>query len=348
MISYPHREMVHFFLKGIHVSEGFQIGYSSPPSNLKSNMQSALHHPEVVDWYLAAEVQEHRVVGPFQRSSIPAAHVSRFWVIPKAHQPNKWHLIVDLSHPPGKSVNDDIPKELCSMTYITIDNVIQKIVALGPGTLLAKIDIKSAFRLIPVHPADRHLLAMAWRDAVYIDTCLPFSLRSAPKLFNLLADLLEWILKHLDVTYLLHYLDDVLTISSPDTSECHHNLQLLIEVCRMLGIPLAIEKVVGPLTVLEFLGILLNTIQMEARLPEEKLARIQATIREWLGKKKATKREILFLVGLLQHASQSCPPRSHICTSYVQCCSKSGKAGLLHSFEQRVSLGSVLVALIHK
>ena len=203
------------------------------------------------------------------------------------------------------------------MTYITIDDAIQKIVALGPGTLLAKIDIKSAFRLIPVHPADMHFLAMAWRDAVYIDTCLPFSLRSAPKLFNLLADLLEWILKHLGITFLLHYLNDLFTIDSPDTSECHRNLQLLIEVCRMLGIPLAIEKVEGPLTVLEFLGILLDTIRMEARLPEEKIVRIQATIHEWLGKKKATKREILSLVGLLQHAAKVvCPGRTFVRRMY--------------------------------
>ena len=52
------------------------------------------------------------------------------------------------------------PKNLCSLTYITIDSAIQGIMQLGQGTLLAKIDIKSAFWLLPVHPADRHLLAM--------------------------------------------------------------------------------------------------------------------------------------------------------------------------------------------
>ena len=58
---------------------------------------------------------------------------------------------------------------------------------------MAKVDIKSAFRLIPVHPADRHLLAMKWRDKLYIDGCLPFGLHSIPKLFNIRADLLSWI-----------------------------------------------------------------------------------------------------------------------------------------------------------
>ena len=110
---------------------------------------------------------------------IPSAHISRFGVIPKSHQPNKWRLIIDLSHPQGKSVNDGVQKDLCSMAYISVDDAIRKIITLGKGTLLAKMDIKSAFHLIPVHPADRHLLAMEWQGSLYIDTCLPFGLRSA-------------------------------------------------------------------------------------------------------------------------------------------------------------------------
>ena len=101
---------------------------------------------------------------------------------------------MNLSHPRGYSVNDAIPKELCSISYVTIDDAIQKIVKLGPNTLLAKIDVKSAFRLMPVHPADRHWLAMEWDGKLLINTSLPFGLRSAPKLFNNMADLLHWIL----------------------------------------------------------------------------------------------------------------------------------------------------------
>lgn len=96
----------------------------------------------MIDEYLQKEVQEARVIGPFPPSMIPDAYISRFGVIPKSHQPNKWRLIVDLSYPQGRSVNSSIPKELCSISYITIDDAISKILALGPGTLLAKIDIK--------------------------------------------------------------------------------------------------------------------------------------------------------------------------------------------------------------
>ena len=145
-----------------------------------------------MDEYLTAEIAQHHVAGPFIKSTIPRAHVNRFGVIPKNHNPNKWTLIVDLSHLTGQSVNDGIPKDLCGLTYIAIDTAIEHILTTGPGTLLTKIYIKNAFWLLPVHPADCHMLVMKWNDQVYIDTCLPFGLRSAPKLFNILADLLSW------------------------------------------------------------------------------------------------------------------------------------------------------------
>lgn len=42
---------------------------------------------------------------------------------------------------------------------------------------MAKID---AYRNVPVHSDDRHLLAMQWDDEILLDKVLPFGLRSAP------------------------------------------------------------------------------------------------------------------------------------------------------------------------
>lgn len=58
----------------------------------------------------------------------------------------------------------------------------------------------------------------------------------------------------------------------------------MIQVCQLLNVPLAIEKVEGPSTLLEFLGILLDTVRMEACLPEDKLARLRAMVSDWLEK----------------------------------------------------------------
>ena len=103
LMAHPNRGLVHFFLQGIAC--GFRIGYSLPPFELKSakrNMNSARTHAKIVDDYLAEEVQAGRVMGSFPSNAIPNAQVSHFGVIPKAHQRNKWRLIIDLSHPKGK------------------------------------------------------------------------------------------------------------------------------------------------------------------------------------------------------------------------------------------------------
>lgn len=174
-------------------------------------MESAYSHAEIVSDYLKTEVSLTRVVGPLPPNIVQHGQISRFGIIPKRHQPDKWRLIIDLSYPSNHSVNDGIPAALCSLQYVTIDDAIQQIFNLGPGSLLAKIDIKNAFWLLPVHAANRHQL-MKWDNGIYIDTCLSFGLRSAPKLFNILADLLQWIAQTEGIIHIMHYLDDFSTL----------------------------------------------------------------------------------------------------------------------------------------
>ena len=85
-------------------------------------MSSALEHTVIVDDYLALEKAQGRI-GVLQSGS-PAAkacHVSPFGVITKKSKPGKWRLIIDLSTPNGHSVNYGIEKEICSLSYVTID-----------------------------------------------------------------------------------------------------------------------------------------------------------------------------------------------------------------------------------
>ena len=131
-------------------------------------------------------------------------------VVPK--KSGKLRLIHHLSAPAGVSVNDGIPKDLYSLQYVTIDDAINMILRLGRGTLLAKIDIRNAFRLCPVRPEDRPLLGIYWRQQYYYDLVLPFGLRSAPFIFNQVADAFEWICREeFGISDLIHLLDDFLT-----------------------------------------------------------------------------------------------------------------------------------------
>ena len=82
--------------------------------------------------------------------------------------------------------NDGISPTLYSLEYIHIQDVIRKIVSLGQNASMANIDIKSAYRICPVHADDHVLRGMSFQSKIYIDTALPFGMRSAPKIFNAL------------------------------------------------------------------------------------------------------------------------------------------------------------------
>ncbi len=100
-----------------------------------------------------------------------------------------------------------------------------------------------------------------------------------------------------------HFLDDFITAGAPGTSECNTNLALLVQLCALLNIPLAIEKREGPCTCLIFLGIELDTIKLELRLPAKKLARLQALLKKWIEYKSCKKGDLESLVGQLHDAS---------------------------------------------
>ena len=85
-------------------------------------------------------------------------------------------MIMDLSAPQGVSINDGTDSELSSLSYTSIDQLAALVVSEGKGSWLVKADIKEAYRMVPVHPEDQHLLRMQWDQIVYIDWMLPFGL----------------------------------------------------------------------------------------------------------------------------------------------------------------------------
>ncbi len=182
--NHPDAAFIDYLLCGI--AQGFRVGFK-PRSGLhsaKRNFASVEQHPEVVQKYLDLKITLGGVLGPFDEQQVPGVHVSSFGVIPKSSQAGKSRLNVDLSSPEGASVNDCIATQLCSLKYTKVDEVVEAILQLGRGAEVAKMDVKSAYRIVPVHPGDRWLLGMRWQGQLFIDTALPFGLRSAPKPFH--------------------------------------------------------------------------------------------------------------------------------------------------------------------
>ena len=75
-----------------------------------------------------------------------------------------------------------------------------------------------------------------------------------------------------------------------------------------LGVSIAEPKTEGPLLFIEFLGIILDSQKMEARLSPDKLNRLSIELDAWHLKKSATLQELQSLIGTLNFACKVIPP----------------------------------------
>ena len=271
LLAHPDPAFVAHLLDGLRY--GFRVGYDGPRHSLLcENLASAFVSPEIVSAYLAKEVQLGHTAGPFWQPPFANFRSAGIGVIPKKSGGHR--LIVHLSAPAGASINDGIPEDLYSLEYITVDVVVGHVIRHGKGALMYNVDIRHAFRNIPVHPHDWPLLGMVWDGQYYFDKVLPFELRSSPALFNLLADALCWILRHnYSLADLEHYLDDYIGVAppspSPSSSTAAIQQATLLTVFENLGVPVATgqDKVVPPTTVMTVLGIEVDSVEQATRLP---------------------------------------------------------------------------------
>ena len=201
-------------------------------------------------------------------------------------------MIVDLSCPDGHSVNDRIAKALCSLHYSSLDDAVQFSQTLGVGTHLIKIDLRNAYRIVPLHPQDCHLFGICWEDCAYVVQALPFGLRSAPKLFTAVEDSMGWALSAAGIPLHIHYPDNFFvfhpSVAWSKPTLLGHILAFLeylgihiLAFLEYLGIPVALHKIEGPATTVTFLGIVVNAIRGKLRLPHHKIDDIQQTLQFW-------------------------------------------------------------------
>lgn len=168
---YPDRVATEQLRSGF--SEGFFIPFYLPHDPVFSdNLKSARDNAEVLHDKVSKEVSLGRILGPFTFPPLTNLRVSPLGVVPEK-EAGKFHLIQHLSFPKGSSVNDGISKEDASVSYVSFDRAVALVRQAGVGALMAKSDIESAFRLLPVHTECHHLLGCQVDGLYYYDACLP-------------------------------------------------------------------------------------------------------------------------------------------------------------------------------
>ncbi len=257
--------------------------------------------------YIRSQVERGFKVGPFLPQTCTSVVCSRMVAIPKK-TPGKWQVKVDLSHLGDRSVNHLICREAPHVAYSFTGDAAHIMHFIGRNALMAKLNIKEAYRIVPIHPDKRRFLGVCWQGQVFVDCQLPFGLASAPVIVSVLGEALEWILRQRGIKAVIHYIDDFLLLGPPSSPMCKDVLVVTLQTCQELRVPIAPEKTEGPVTSITFLGILLDSTSMPVSLPQDKLTKIRAMVRAACKLKSVNDVHFLeSLVGHLVHAAMVCP-----------------------------------------
>ncbi len=149
---------------------GFKIPQISPITGLylyKRHASAQKLHSETQS-LIRKELETGRVAGPFKQPPFPNFVWSPIGLRPK-QEPRSFRIIHDLSFPPtsDQSVNAGVPEWASTVQYHTLDCIVSLLHQAGKGSLMAKCDLKHAFRLVPVSPQCYHVLGFRFDNEYY-------------------------------------------------------------------------------------------------------------------------------------------------------------------------------------
>jgi hypothetical protein len=299
----------------LHTIEfGADIGFTGDRSICRHapNLKSATHNddPTVaakVEAQIAADVAEGKKAGPFDTPPFKHYSISPIGAVPKGGSWERIRVIQHLSYPfGGDSINANIADETLELGRF--DDACAFIRRAGAGCYLTKLDVAAAYKQVPVRRRDRALLGSKWNGKYYFELVLPFGLKSSGVRWELFAAALHYFFQHhLGIELVIHYVDDFLFVTA-DYELARSQLAAALRLCEELGVPIAVEKAEGPVTCLTFLGIELDTMAMEMRLPEVKLAALRQLLSTWVHKQRCTITELQSLTGKLHWAGRVVRP----------------------------------------
>ena len=135
---------------------------------------------------------------------------------------------------------------------------------------MCKIDLKDAYFCVPLHPEHRKYIRFKWEGQLYEFFCSSFGLGSAPRIFTKLLRIPVAVLRMINIRIIV-YLDDFLLMSQT-IEDLEMARDTLIFLFQQLGFVINLKKsVLTPTQLIEFLGLMIDSVTMSLSLPEEKV-----------------------------------------------------------------------------
>lgn len=176
LMNHPDKHFVDYLCNGLQYGFDTMVKYDNIKTMECRNNLSARSQKDTVADLINKELLNGFVYGPFEKLPFDDYRVSPLGVAEGKYSFKK-RLILDLSAPHNDtnvSINDLIDKDLCSMTYVKIDDAIRLITNYGKGTKLCKFDIQNAFKICPVLPNQWPLFCFKWESLYYFYVRLSF------------------------------------------------------------------------------------------------------------------------------------------------------------------------------
>ena len=329
---------IEFLNKGI--TKGFDIGYQGNKEvKLTSNNLKFIIGDETVLWNkVMKEVANGRYAGPYDYIPFDNYIQSPLGLVPKDGGKDV-RLIFHLSHPRNpksgipESVNANTPKELCSVKYPSFDDAVMLCIINGRSCLIAKSDLKSAFRNLGIKPDCWCYLVMMAIDPetgkryYFVDKCLLFGAAISCALFQRVSNAIAHIVMYRTGQQLINYLDDYF-FAALLKMMCNGQVDEFLKVCSAVNFPVALDKTFRATTQLVFLGLLINTVSQTVHVPIEKIKKALDLLHRALNKKPSKMRliELQQLCGTLNFICLAVlPGRAFIRRLYKGTSSKTGK-----------------------
>ena len=214
--------------------------------------------------------------------------------------------VIDCSRPRGKSVNEATGTIASKFKYKGVDDVVEM---LQRDDFLSSIDIKDAYRAVHIHPGDRTKQGLKWKfkgERVFtymVDNRLCMGLSSSPFIFSCISDFVVRCAEREGVRRIVNYLDDFCIVGSSREEAASHQ-HIVIAVLRRLGFWISFKKLKSPCRKIRFLGIDIDAGKLELSLPVDKMEKLLGILGKFQGKRKATRKELERLGGLLAHCAK--------------------------------------------
>lgn len=267
------------------VRDGYEIEFTSEPC--EGCNRKPIYFNNIEQGIISELLNKFESKGVITQSKHEAGEIlSHIFIRPK--QDGSHRLILNLSR-----LNEHVDKITFKME--TLKSALHMV---REGCYFAKIDLKDAFYSIGIKEKFRKYLKFEWQGELYEFTSLPNGLSTASRIFSKVMKPVFATLRKMGHSNVA-YIDDSL-LQSDTLQLCLLNVKDTMSLIDSLGLTTHPEKsIIVPTQCIEFLGFLLNSVNMTVRLAPRKVTKLKELVYKIKRAKTISIREFAKLIGIM-------------------------------------------------